>query len=482
MDEATAKAWSEPTVDRLHLGFCEALASLDGDFAAREGAALALANELVRRWTERELGRLSEAYGDEIVVDGRHYRRHSEGVRRYHSLCGAVEVRRSLYRQIGVHNGPTVVPLEIEAGILENATPALATSVTQSFASMPLRHYEAEMRAAHRRVPSRSTLERIGKRVGSQLHERLPSIEPALRAAVALPTGAHSISVGLDRTTIPMAEPCELRRRRRRRRKSYARKPPPPVTVAFRMAYVATIAVHGRDARTLTSVRLAATANEGPDELLCRLGAELRCLLEQAPTLPVVVVQDGAPELWTLVEEWLRKLDVRMACGLIDRYHVDERLAASAAAVEKDVTKARRLLDRWRHALNHDSDGARRICRDLARALHGPRKYENDFWPIDRGRVQWVDRHVVDGNLGYFLRHASKMNYAAARRRHFPIGSGVTEGACKSVIAARFKRSGQRWSETGASTCLLLRTLHLDARLPSCVELFAKSRRETLAC
>ena len=35
----------------------------------------------------------------------------------------------------------------------------------------------------------------------------------------------------------------------------------------------------------------------------------------------------------------------------------------------------------------------------------------------------------------------------------------MTEGACKSVVTARFKRSGQRWGERGLSGCLTMRAL-----------------------
>ena len=59
------------------------------------------------------------------------------------------------------------------------------------------------------------------------------------------------------------------------------------------------------------------------------------------------------------------------------------------------------------------------------------------------------------------------MRYATARARGFPIGSGVTEGACKSVVTARFERSGQRWSERGLSGCLTVRALLLSERLRS---------------
>src|SRR5689334_7684133 len=119
---------------------------------------------------------------DEVTVGERRYRRHAEGTRRYHTLCGAVAVRRSSYRLVGVHNGPTVVPLDLGAGLWKNATPALAFSVTQGFAAGPLRHYQAEMATAHRRVPSRSTLERIGKRIGGESESAVDDVAPWVRA------------------------------------------------------------------------------------------------------------------------------------------------------------------------------------------------------------------------------------------------------------------------------------------------------------
>ena len=44
---------------------------------------------------------------------------------------------------------------------------------------------------------------------------------------------------------------------------------------------------------------------------------------------------------------------------------------------------------------------------------------------------------------------------------NLPIGSGVTEAACKTVIKQRMCISGSRWKEVGASCVLALRTLKL---------------------
>jgi hypothetical protein len=73
--------------------------------------------------------------------------------------------------------------------------------------------------------------------------------------------------------------------------------------------HVATIAVHDRDGATLVSKRLGSTADEGPQSLLDRLGAEVHHMFAQRPDLVLTIVQDGAPELWNLVDEWLDRSD-----------------------------------------------------------------------------------------------------------------------------------------------------------------------------
>lgn len=43
----------------------------------------------------------------------------------------------------------------------------------------------------------------------------------------------------------------------------------------------------------------------------------------------------------------------------------------------------------------------------------------------------------------------------------WPIGSGVTEAACKTLVKQRLCRAGMRWTEDGAQTILSLRALLL---------------------
>ena len=74
-----------------------------------------------------------------------------------------------------------------------------------------------------------------------------------------------------------------------------------------------------------------------------------------------------------------------------------------------------------------------------------------------------------DSAYNYLRGHARWMNYAEHRRLRVPIGSGVTEAACKIVFSQRFKCAGMKWGiESGASILSLpviaLSGLWSDAR------------------
>ena len=62
----------------------------------------------------------------------------------------------------------------------------------------------------------------------------------------------------------------------------------------------------------------------------------------------------------------------------------------------------------------------------------------------------------------YFRNHGHKMNYPEYESRGYHIGSGVIEGACKFVIQTRMKRTGMRWTKSGAENVLNLRVTNLN--------------------
>ena len=54
------------------------------------------------------------------------------------------------------------------------------------------------------------------------------------------------------------------------------------------------------------------------------------------------------------------------------------------------------------------------------------------------------------------------LQYAVYRRLGLPIGSGVTEAACKTLYTQRLKQSGMRWHKEGAQRILQLRVIWLS--------------------
>lgn len=65
----------------------------------------------------------------------------------------------------------------------------------------------------------------------------------------------------------------------------------------------------------------------------------------------------------------------------------------------------------------------------------------------------------IKAALTYYQNQCHLMNYAAHLEQNLPLGSGVTEAACKTIVKQRLCCSGMKWNEVGAAVVLSLRTL-----------------------
>jgi hypothetical protein len=283
-----------------------------------------------------------------------------------------------------------------------------------------------------------------------------PRIEAVVRQEEVLPAGAHAIVVGLDRTTVPMEEPrpagAAPTTRRKHRTTPYVRTRPAPVDVNYRMAYVGTVSVVDRVGEALVTRRYAIASTADPTTLTTRMMADVNQARAQAPRLPVGVVQDAAPELWTLVRTALTtETRLRRWQEVVDRYHLNERLGEVLRLVEPDERRRQAQLRRWNTRLDTDDRAIDRIAR----------------WIAERMATPEVDTAALEPHFTYLVNHHDRMRYATLRTKGLPGGSGATEGACKSVVTMRTKRSGQRWHEEGVTAALTLRSIYLSERLPT---------------
>ena len=430
-------------------------------FEEREVAALELTNEATRLFLLDDLMAITNGHGEQVEVDGVIYQRHEPGTVRYYTLCGALDIERWTYREVGVRNGPTIVPMELEAGLVEHSTPALGFRIALGYAKDHMRSCEEDMKADRRCPPSRSTLERIAKAIGTEARRAAPRIVPRLRRAEVVPQGAVAISIGLDRTSVPMEEDIPAGEapssRRKKRKRAYERMKPEPVNVNYRMAYVGTATFHSADGEELGTRVYTAAGHESPTEqIVGPLMADIGNALRQAPDLAVGVVQDGAPEMWNLLTPAIVAQPlVTKHYEAIDRFHVNERLSEVLECVEPDVAARGGQLSRWNESLDRNDNAIYRI-REYVRD-----KYADAMARDERTLLEHLEPHMT-----YLENNAHRMRYASLREAGLPVGSGVTEGACKSAIGVRTNSGGQRWRPEGLEAVLMLRSVHRSDRLP----------------
>jgi hypothetical protein len=112
------------------------------------------------------------------------------------------------------------------------------------------------------------------------------------------------------------------------------------------------------------------------------------------------------------------------------------------------------MIARWKGALLKNDRAIYGILRVIRRVSYGR--------PTEMSKKALLE---LGGHEGYLMGRAWHMKYAARRKLGLPIGSGITEGACKSMIMARTKRSGQRWRPAGIDAVLAVRGLLQSDRL-----------------
>lgn len=430
----------------------------EGKFGDREAQALAVSNEAVREFLREELQEIADSLGKDVLVDGEPYRLHEPGADTYHSLCGPLPIIRPSYRKVGVRNGPIVIALELSAGLVEGATPALGYSVAHGYAQHDMRAHLETLNAAHRVAPSRTTLERIAKGIATEAVAQALRIEKCLRRTERVPADAAAISIGLDRTSVPMVEdrPADAPPKPEpKRRKPRERSAPEPYDIKWRMAYVGTVSFVDENGEALCTRRYAAADCDDPRELVEHMVEDVRAALRRRPLLHVGIVQDGAPEMWNRTREGLQTLcdkgQLKDWYEAIDRYHLMERLGGALKMVEPDATEheRRQRLNSWTELLDMTDNAIDFI--------------ENFF--IKRYDLAGDSKDLLWEHLRYIRNNKDRMRYVTMRNANLPVGSGVTESAAKTVVGHRAKGAGQRWRQDGLRGAVTLRAILQSRRL-----------------
>jgi hypothetical protein len=376
-------------------------------------------------------------FGDET------YRRRDKTPNTIATLFGPIVLRRCVYECLEPGE-PCVWPLELRLGVVAGlATPALAERVARWSADHEQKAVLALLQTEHGVSWSVASLRRVTRAVRDGVAEpgetaRVQRLVELLAEADRSP-GRHrpTLACGRDGVMVPIREQ------------------------GYQEAVAGTVSVHDRRGKRLGTVYLGQMPEPGQQRLTGQMAALLTAVLaswnirgQRCPRL--VYLSDGGHHPRQFFRQVLTRLADPWRPGqclpwrwTLDFFHACGHLWSVAEALFEESPTAWWWYRRMRHWLRDRKGGVADVLRSATQHCNQRRL---------RGRRQ----EAFGTAYRYLRRHARWMNYAEEKQARLPIGSGVTEAACKTVFAARLKRSGMTWGIAGGQVIVDLRVLVLS--------------------
>ena len=326
----------------------------------------------------------------------------------YQTPYGEVKVKRHVYQT--AQGGETLCPLELSARLVRSATPLFARQAAFKLGVMNSTVALQDL-AESGRIIARSSLQEIAADVASVAVEKelVWSYAPLAAEGVEVRT----IGVGVDGTCVLFCAD------------------------GYRQVMVGTIALYDAAGERLHTTYVAQAPERGKTAFFAKMDREIAEMTKRFPRARMAAVADGAHDHWAWLEQ-------RSTWQVVDFWHVSEYLAAAAPAMEKGQSEQESWLAQSCHNLKHESGAAAALLSSMETALKG---------------AKGARRTALEKAVSYFRHHLPRMDYATHQRMGLPIGSGVTEAACKAVVKERMSGSGMKWSSCGAQHILSLRSL-----------------------
>ena len=369
-----------------------------------------------------------------VLIDGVAHRQVLRCEETYFSAAGPLRVERSLYstRQEGER---AVCPMELRAGIVEGRwTPWAARQATWVVAHLTPQEGEELFGMMGGMAPSKSSLDRLPKQLSERWEKGRADFEQALRGAEKIPRGAVIMAVSLDGVMLPMKDGARAAKRAEAVAQGKRTRGP----AGHAEAGCATLSYHDGDGERLATVRLGRMPEHKKATLKKMLASEVAWGLSQKPSLQLVKLADGARDNWSFLDEQLPE-----GTSIVDFYHAAEHVKSALDACYGETNpKGRAQFEKLRHVLRAERRGVDKVIRSLVHLRNTHRRSRK-----------------IAAELKYFRRNRRRMYYARWKAKGLPIGSGVVEAACKTLVTQRMKRSGMRWRHEGGQAILTFRAL-----------------------
>ena len=388
----------------------------------------AVERDLVAEELER-----SDVDATAILVEGVGYRRVLRSKQTYMTCAGPVVVERALFKDRGNDHEKALVPMDLKVGIVGKFwTPMAAEQAAWVVSQLTPQNSEELFKRMGNMAPSKSSLDRLPKELAERWADDTKGNEAALRAAMTIPEEAVTVMASLDGVLAPMKDGEAVKKRARAAGEGQIAKGPS----GYREVGCAVLGFCDENGKLISAVRMAKMPEAHKASLKDLLRAELDMALSLRPDLRLVKGADGANDNWTYLHK-----ELPAGIEVVDFFHAAEHLNGALASIYGDGTvEARRRFNDLRHVLLEEEGGVGKVIRSLAylEAKHPQKK-------------------VIKTELAYFRKYQKRMRYAEMKAEGLPIGTGVTEAACKTLVTQRLKQSGMRWSQDGGQAILNLR-------------------------
>ena len=472
---ATQRFDAEAIVDRtwaeVRPGLIELVRSLQGPITPVviwqfELTLLVLLREFGRLLLEQLFNGLEDdpcRLPHDVLYLGQGYRRLNKKTRNQHvaTLFGKICLWRCPYRFWDRDVAePCIFPLELQLGLLEGVTPALADVIGRHMgqAGGGQRRTIEALREDHGVWMGVKRLRKVVAALNEGLgeHQQAAQVDHLLNALQKADFSRGNrkpvIAVGRDGITL------------RQYKHSF-----------FEVATAATVTVFDRSGRRLTTVYLAWRPELGQATMSAMLTGLLKeVLLQWKGPLPTLsYVTDSGDNESSYYEEALKGMrhpvtGKRLAWQrVVDYYHAAERIWTMS---EKLFGKKSKRYRRW----------ARRMLRVLKKPNGPKRVLHSAAAHLARRKLSKQRRKDFHTAYRYIRKRTRWMQYSEFKNRHIPLGSGITEAACKTIYTQRLKLSGMRWSAEGGQRILTLRTILLSHIWPETYGMHLATRTDLL--
>ena len=363
----------------------------------------------------KEIMEKHDTDGSQIIIGEKKLTSKGQESKEFQTPYGAIEIARHVYQPSD--GGKTYIPVDIGCKIINTSTPKFAKMVSSKYSNDAAPGVQRDLQENHGRSVALSFIKNIVDSVGAIANVKEENWNYVLPE---MPKPVKSISVGLDGTCLNMKED------------------------GWREAMCGTIALFDRKGQRMHTIYTSASPEHGKEKFLNKLSLEVERISSLYPKVPIVGLADGATSNWSFLKS-------RADLLLIDFWHVTEYLSKASSAMfpnknQQDEREA--WLETSCHKLKHKVGGAARILNELLQFR-------------SQNKMSTKNKGILQSTITYFTNNKDKMAYHKNVADNLPIGSGVTEAACKTIVKQRMCKGAARWKDKGATTVLTLRSLHL---------------------